>query len=245
MLQIGLLAGSQAITQTSRMAIGRRAILIVLVACSACGGDDTSRSAASEVASTVNQTLGSQVTDTSASTSAGSTTDVAFSAPEPAASTPPEALPTTTPLPSAEAIMATSEACLDVYGVLSHIDLGSYSPHVAKPIGAPEGCEISFDGPTNAGAVIVDAAFSLGYTPAPLDNRRPTSDADESEVKLSSGRTAFVDPTGPDGAGYVDTQLVSIPQPDGGIVFVMTSNPTTPPKVLLRIADQLDAALNQ
>ena len=140
------------------------------------------------------------------------------------------------------------EHCTGLYNVVSGMALGQYVPTIAKALGRDDGtdikvgCEMYFGTSRQAGEVIHDDNFSIALTSEPLPGRNVTNDADETQVSLTSGHVAFVDPTGDDGAGYGDVRVVTVPQADGGVAFVMGFT-GTPLDVTLTIADEFDRAL--
>lgn len=138
--------------------------------------------------------------------------------------------------------------CTGLYNLVSDMALGQYVPTIAKALGRDDGtdikvgCEMYFSTPRQVGEVIHDDNFSIALTSEPLPGRNVTNDADETQVSLTSGHVAFVDPTGDDGGGFDDVRVVTVPQADGGVVFVMGLK-GTPLDVTVRIADEFDSAL--
>lgn len=140
------------------------------------------------------------------------------------------------------------EHCTGLYNIVATMALGPYVPAVAKALGRDDGtdnkvgCEMYFGIPPQSGAVIHDEDFVIALVSEPLPHRDVTSDSDETQVSLTSGRVAFVDPTGDDGAGYDDVRVVAVPQADGGVAFVM-GFAGTPLDLTITIADEFDRAL--
>ena len=140
------------------------------------------------------------------------------------------------------------EHCTGLYNVVSTMALGQYVPTIAKALGRDDGtdtkvgCEMHFGTSRQAGEVIRNDNLSISLTSEPLPGRNETNDADETPVSLTSGHVAFVDPTGDDGAGYGDVRVVTVPQPDGGVAFVMGFT-GTPLDLTVMIADEFDRAL--
>ncbi|MEK7423978.1 MAG: hypothetical protein AAB131_09085 [Actinomycetota bacterium] len=153
------------------------------------------------------------------------------------------------PMPSNEQVNSDlDDHCTRLYDIVADMALGQYVPAVAKALGRDDGtdhkvgCEMYFGTPPQPGAVIHDDDFVIALTSEPLTHRNVTNDADEARVSLTSGRVAFVDPTGDDGVGYDDVRVVTVPQADGGVAFVMGFK-GTPLDVTVTIADEFDRAL--
>lgn len=138
--------------------------------------------------------------------------------------------------------------CTSLYHVVAQMRLDRYVPHVAKAITGEHGtddkvgCEIYFGGGSDTKPPYSTSDFSLALTTVPMLNRGQTGDPDESQVRLTTGSLAFVDPTGNDGAGYGDVRVVSVPQHDGSVAFVM-GFPGTSLGLTITLADELDRAL--
>ncbi len=153
-------------------------------------------------------------------------------------------------MPSNEQINSDlDEHCTRLYDIVAQMALGPYVPAAAKALGRDDGtdnkvgCEMYFGTPPQSGAgVHGDEDFVIALTSEPLPHRNVTNDSDEARVSLTSGRIAFVDPTGDDGAGYDDVRVVTVPQADGGVGFVMGFK-GTPLDVTVTIADEFDRAL--
>ena len=153
------------------------------------------------------------------------------------------------PMPSNERVNSDlDEHCTRLYNIVAEMALGPYVPAVAKAVGRDDGtdnkvgCDMYFGTPPQPDAVIVEDDFVIALLSEPLPQRDMTGDSDETQVVLTSGRLAFVDPTGDDGAGYDDVRVVSVPQADGGMVFVMGFT-GTPLDLTITIADEFDQAL--
>ena len=153
------------------------------------------------------------------------------------------------PIPPNEQVNGDLEDhCSRLYHVVAQMRLDRYVPHVAKAITGEYGtdnkvgCEIYFGGGSDTEAPYSTSDFILALTTVPMLNRGPTGDADESQVRLTTGSLALVDPTGNDGAGYGDVRVVSVPQHDGSVAFVM-GFPGTSLDLTITLADEFDRAL--
>jgi hypothetical protein len=153
------------------------------------------------------------------------------------------------PMPRNEQVNSDlDEHCTRLYNIVAEMALGPYVPAAAKALGRDDGtdnkvgCEMYFGTPPQTGAVIHGEDFFIALTSDPLPHRNMTGDSDETRVSLTSGRVAFLDPTGDDGAGYDDVRVVTVPQADGGVAFVMGFK-GTPLDVTITIADEFDRAL--
>ena len=158
-------------------------------------------------------------------------------------------LTASSPIPPNEQINSDlDEHCTSLYHVVAQMRLDRYVPHVAKAITGEYGtdnkvgCEMYFGGGIDALAPYSTADFRLAVTTVPMLDRGPTGDGDEFEAMLTTGSVALVDPTGNDGAGYGDVRVVSIPQPDGSVAFVM-GFPGTSLDLTITLADEFDRAL--
>ena len=153
------------------------------------------------------------------------------------------------PMPSNERINPDlDEHCTRLYNIVAEMALGPYVPAVAKAIGRDDGtdnkvgCDMYFGTPPEPDAVIVDNDFLIALVYSPRPGRDMTEDADETPVSMTSGRVGYVDPTGNDGAGYDDVRVVTVPQADGAVAFVMGFAGTSL-DLTITIADEFDQAL--
>lgn len=153
------------------------------------------------------------------------------------------------PIPPNEQVNGDLEDnCSRLYHVVAQMRLDRYVPYVAKALSGEYGtdhkvgCEIYFGGGSDTEAPYSTSDFILALTTVPMLNRGPTGDADESQVRLTTGSLALVDPTGNDGEGYGDVRVVSVPQRDGSVAFV-TGLPGTTLDLAITLADELDRAL--
>ena len=158
-------------------------------------------------------------------------------------------LTASSPIPPNEQVNGDlEEHCTSLYHVVAQMRLDRYVPYVAKAItgeyGTDDkvGCEIYFGGGSDTQAPYSTADFRLGLTTVPTLDRGPTGDSDEYEVMLTTGVLALVDPTGNEGAGYGDVRVVSVPQRDGSVAFIM-GFPGTSLDLTITLADEFARAL--